>query len=353
MTDPRDQTHPWTANTEAAGAARWLAHRDFVVVTTHSKPDGDAVGSTLALARTLHSLGKRAEVWYLGALPLWLPEIAGDTPVRSIERDGLPADADPDAVVLLDTGSWSQLDGLRDWLAARADRTLVIDHHLHGDGDIAALRLLDTSAAAACQPLAEVCRHLLALPSASRLPARVATPLYLGLATDTGWFRYSNVRPPVMRLAADLIEAGADHVELFRVVEQQDEPGRFRLLAAALSSLEFHADDRIALMSLRMDDFHRAKADATDSGGFADKVLAVRTVVAAAVLTEVSDGTQGKPPLTKISLRSKDGPHAIDVNELARTLGGGGHARAAGARLAEPLAQARSRLLEALTKALG
>ncbi len=353
MTDASAETHPWTANTDAAGAARWLADKAFVVVTTHTKPDGDAVGSTVALARTLRSRGVRVEIWYLGALPLWLAEIAADAPIRSIERDGLPADANPDAVALLDTGSWSQLDGLRDWLAARTDRTLVIDHHLHGDGDVAALRLLDTGAAAACQPVAEICRELLALPSASRLPADVANPLYLGLATDTGWFRYSNVRPPVMRLAADLIEAGADHVELFRIVEQQDEPGRFRLLAAALSSLEFHSNDRIALMSLKMEDFHRTRADATDSGGFADKVLAVRTVVVAAVLTEVSDGTQGKPPLTKISLRSKDGPNAIDVNELARSLGGGGHARAAGARLAAPLAESRSRLLDALTKALG
>ena len=352
MTDARAESHPWTANTDTAGAARWLADRAFVVVTTHTKPDGDAVGSTLALARTLRSLGKRAEVWYLGPLPLWLAEVALETPVRSIEREGLPADSNPDGVVLLDTGSWSQFDGLREWLGVRADRTLVIDHHLHGDGDIAALRLLDVRAAAACQPVAEVCRHVLGLPSASRLPPDVATPLYLGLATDTGWFRYSNVSSSVMRLAADLIEAGADHVDLFRIVEQQDEPGRFRLLAAALSSLEFHADDRIALMSLTMDDFHRAEADRTDSGGFADKVLAVRTVVVAAVLTEVSDGTQGKPPLTKISLRSKDGPNAIDVNELSRALGGGGHARAAGARVAAPLAETRSRLLDALTRAL-
>ncbi|MCW5775297.1 MAG: DHH family phosphoesterase [Phycisphaeraceae bacterium] len=353
MTDARAETHPWTANTDAAGAARWLADKAFVVVTTHTKPDGDAVGSTIALARALRSRGVRVEVWYLGALPLWLSEVVGDTPVRSIERDGLPADADPDGIVLLDTGSWSQLDGLREWLAARAERTLVIDHHLQGNGDIASLRLLDTGAAAACQPVAQVCCDLLALPSASRLPAELATPLYLGLATDTGWFRYSNVRPPVMRLAADLIEAGADHVELFRIVEQQDEPGRFRLLAAALSSLEFHSNDRIALMSLKMEDFHRTKADATDSGGFADKVLAVRTVVVAGVLTEVSDGTQGKPPLTKISLRSKDGHGAIDVNEIARSLGGGGHARAAGARVSAPLGDARSRLLDALTQALG
>ncbi|GIK18047.1 MAG: hypothetical protein DYG93_03650 [Leptolyngbya sp. PLA2] len=352
MTETGADLHRWAANTDAAGAARWLADKTFVVVTTHTKPDGDAVGSTLALARVLRSRGVRTEVWYLGALPPWLAEIALDTPIRSIERDGLSADADPDGVVLLDTGSWSQLDGLLQWLAARTDRTLVIDHHLHGDGDIAALRLLDTESAAACQPVAQVCCDLLGLPSPSRLPAGVATPLYLGLATDTGWFRYSNVRPPVMRLAADLIEAGADHTELFRVVEQQDEPGRFRLLATALSSLEFHADERIALMSLRMEDFHHAKADATDSGGFADKVLAVRTVVVAAVLTEVSDGSQGKPPLTKISLRSKDGPGALDVNEIARSLGGGGHARAAGARVTAPLAETRTRLLEALTQAL-
>jgi phosphoesterase RecJ-like protein len=117
-------------------------------------------------------------------------------------------------VVIVDTGSWSQLHDYRPWIDAQHDKTALIDHHLSGNAEVSPRRLIDTGAAAACEIVAGLCVPLLGPGFARDLPREVAEPLYLGLATDTGWFRHSNVTPAVMRLAADLLEAGVDHERL-------------------------------------------------------------------------------------------------------------------------------------------
>jgi phosphoesterase RecJ-like protein len=179
------------------------------------------------------------------------------------------------------------------------------------------------------------------------LPRDVATPLFLGLATDTGWFRFSNVRQQTLALAARLIGAGVDHASLYEMIEQQNTAARMRLLARALSSLELHKHASIALMSLTQADFKEAGADSEDTGGFADGPMSVVGVQVVVTLTEMTK--PGDPnPLTKASLRSKPGPHAIDVAAVCNKLGGGGHARAAGVKLKLPLASAREVVLKAL-----
>lgn len=338
---------PYTTSTTVPEAAAWLAQARSVVVTTHFKPDGDAVGASLALARALRQRGPdtHIELWYAGILPDFLDEIAGDTPHRHLDTLP-PTDQDtPDAVVVVDTGAWSQLESVREFLSSRADRTLVIDHHLSGDPSIAARRIIDDNAAAAAQLVADLCAAMLGLTPAT-LPEPIATPLYLGLATDTGWFRHSNVTPQVFRLAADLVEAGVPHTELFRLVEQRDHPGRLRLFGLALNSLELHDRGRVALMVLTQHDFKSAGAKPGDTGGFADRLLAIEGVLAAVVLNESHD--HAGEPVTKVSMRSKPGPDAIDVNAAAATIGGGGHARAAGARLRGPLSEAKATILGAL-----
>jgi phosphoesterase RecJ-like protein len=305
------------------------------------------VGASLALARTLskRGWGCRTELWYSGLLPDFLREVVGETAHRHLDRQP-PGDEDkPDAVVVVDTGAWTQVEACRDWLAARSDRTLIIDHHLNGDASMASRRIIDASAAAAAQIVAGVCTELLGL-DAARLPVDIATPLYLGLATDTGWFRYSNVSPGAMRLAADLIEAGVAHTELFRIVEQRDRPGRLRLFGRALATLELLENNQIALMSLTERDFAEADAAPGDTGGFADRLLTIESVRVGVVLTEARD--HNGTGVVKVSMRSKDGPDAIDVNRVAQTLGGGGHARAAGARTNAKLADAREAVLRAL-----
>lgn len=343
---------PYTANATAAEIAARLSATKRFIVTTHAKPDGDALGSTLAIARALARHGAQGEVWVVGPWPRWMPQIAADTPLRKVSADApdVSLSAPIDTTIITDTGSWSQLDGLKDWLATRADQTLIIDHHLHGDASIASLRYIDTSAAAVTELCAEVIEHLLGLDVLDGFPPEIAEPLYLGLATDTGWFKYSNVTPDTLALASRLLASGVNHARLYQLTEQTDDPSRPRLLGKALSSLEFHADGRIALMCLRQSDFDATGARTEDTGGFAESVMAVAGVSVVCTLTEMS--RPGQPTqLTKGSLRSKPGPHAIDVAAVTATLGGGGHARAAGVKLAMPIEQARAAVLQALSAA--
>lgn len=340
-------TTSYEGNTTASEAAAWLAGARRVIITTHFKADGDAVGAGLGLARALRHRdpGVEVEFWLSGVLPDFLPEVVGDTLWRHL--DGKPPNPSdlPDAVVVVDTGAWSQLGAAEEFLRGRAADTLIIDHHLSGDAEMADRRIVDAGAASAAQLVAGVACELLGCQAAA-LPEPVATPLYLGTATDTGWFRHSNVTPAVFRLAADLVEAGVPHTELFRIVEQRDTPGRVRLYGRALASLELLDAGRVALMTLTEADFKGAGAHPGDTGGFADRLLAIETVLVSVVLNESHDH-DGKP-VTKLSLRSKPGPSAIDVNVVASSLGGGGHARAAGARHQGTLPEARAALLGAL-----
>jgi phosphoesterase RecJ-like protein len=346
-----DWTPAWETNTDAAEIAAVLRAAKRVVCVTHSKPDGDAAGSAIAAARAMRRIGVDASVCFIGPAPRWLGEFAASTPIR-VEAPGKSVrpsapGSDPDVVVVTDTGSWSQLAEVADWLKERRDRTVVIDHHLHGDGGVARRRYIQTKDAATTQVLAPICAALLGVPVAE-FPADVAEALYLGLATDTQWFRLSNVSPGTLRLAGDLLSAGVDHTRLYEMIEQRDTASRWKLLGRALSTLELHDDGRLAIMQLTLRDFDEAVADRNDTAGFADMVLHIASVRVAVVLTE-ADVPPGNPPATKVSMRSKPGHDAVDVNAATRQLGGGGHARAAGAKMPGiDLPEARRRVLAVL-----
>lgn len=343
----------WKTNTTLSDIAAWLKDKRSVVVLTHAKPDGDAMGSTLALARALNlasdtsGASSKAECWYAGPMPAWHKLLAGSTKVRVIEPGESPEfTLDPEAIVILDTGTWGQIDGYADWLRSRTDRACVIDHHLQGDPDTAPRRHIDTTAAAVCQSSAELCRIVLGLESVSDLPTDIAEPLYFGIATDTGWFKHGNVNADVMRTAGDLLAAGVNHERLYQATEMNDRPARLRLMARALNSLELHHDDSVVFMSLRPIDLIETGAAPGDSGGFVDIPRGVGKVRVSALLTE--NEAPDKSLFTKISLRSKGGDDAVDVNQVAQKLGGGGHARAAGARVMAGVETAKQKLLEAL-----
>lgn len=355
----------WRSTTSLQELSHWLRDCRRIVVLTHQKPDGDAVGSTIALVRALNlsspfGATPRAEAWYAGPFPPWLDDVRGHTPIFRLEDKAPPPDhIDPEAVVILDTGSWTQLEPFADWIRKRLDSTAIVDHHVQGDSDVANLRVIETGAAAACQPVAELCRHILGVPSLSKLPAEIATPLYLGLATDTGWFRHSNVDKRVMTTAGELIDAGAEHVRLYQLIEQRESPGRLRLLARALASLELvplnNKGQHIAFMSLANRDFADSGAEPGESGGFVDFGQSIPSVQVTVLLTDVnSTNSNGTKTLTKISMRSKPesapGALAIDVNAAAKELGGGGHIRAAGARLERPLEETKAAVLAAIRK---
>ncbi|MEM1329502.1 MAG: bifunctional oligoribonuclease/PAP phosphatase NrnA [Planctomycetota bacterium] len=348
----------WTSNTDASALAAWLRDRARVLILTHAKPDGDAMGSTLGLARALSALRKREGVpgqaavcWYAGVMPSWAQEIAGSTPTRHLEADGLPDPASFDALVICDTGSWSQLEPFAEVVREMHDRAALIDHHRQGDPEAAPRRWVDEDSAAACRPVAELCVELLGIEETSALPQDVAEPLLLGMATDTGFFRHSNVTPRTLRTAADLIEAGGRYGRLYTMHEQQDRASRPRLLGRALAGTELHHDNACAIIVLRESDFREVGAGPGETGGFADPLLAVSGVEVAVVLTEVE--AKGEDPArVKLSFRSKAGDPPVDVNLVAQEFGGGGHMQAAGARPEGSLEDVTRRVIDALGPAL-
>jgi len=309
---------------------------DTIVLTTHVKPDGDAFGGTLGLARMLKKLGKQAEIWHVPPANTLYQSLLGNDVVHLVEEGQHPSE-DVDLIIVVDTCAWSQLENFKPFLEDKRDRICVIDHHIQGD-DIAKWCYTDPSAGSVCEILTDLVPML-----GLTLDEELATPLYLGIATDTGWFRFSNTTARTMRLAAQLLEAGVKHNHLMQLSEQQDRPSRLRLMARALTSLELLNEDRIAILSLRHDDYVECNADSEDNHGLADLPLSVKPIEMVCVITE------SKPGIVKLSLRSKAGPNAINVSDFAAKFGGGGHARASGAKITTmSYDEVHTRILEAV-----
>lgn len=328
----------YESNATLADVAAALHDARNVVITTHAKPDGDALGSVLALARALEQTGKRVERWFI-------PPILGSlrTLLRGVTYheyrgadDSTPKD-EPDRIVVVDTGAWAQLEPFHHWLAARRKRVILLDHHLRGD-DVASLRFIDSHAAAACEIVAKLIDVM-----GIRYDLPIAQALYVGIASDTGWFRFSNAGPFTHELAARLLRCGVDHAAIYAQLEQAERPQKLLLLIRALDSLELVAGGRAAVMTLSAADFGETGALPEETERLVDLPQIVQDVQVVVLITE--DEAAGR---IRLSFRSKPGPDAVDVNRLARQFGGGGHARAAGAKVNATLAEVRDRVFQAV-----
>lgn len=311
-----------------------------ILVTTHAKPDGDALGSVLAVVRAAATLGIAAEGWLVGPFEPSLLSLAAPTAPVLVDpkRPTLPSEA-YDLVVIVDTGAWSQLETLAPWLRERVDAAIGIDHHARGDR-VASERVVDVRSGSATVIVARLIEAL-GVPFGAAGDAKghgsVAEALFLGLATDTGWFRFQNARPAEFELASRLLAAGVDKDRLIEITENGHRPQRLAIEARALSKVRFLAEGRVALTALSQADFAETGAVLEETSGVVNMPMSVGTVRAAALLLE------SEPGLVKVSFRSKpaaDGHRFYDVNELAARFGGGGHVHAAGARIRGTLAEA-------------
>lgn len=317
-----------------------------IAITTHAKPDGDAIGSTLALYRALTRVGREVDCFLMGPIEPAMSAVIGDTPIIHITEDGdiNPSD-DYHRIIVVDTGAWSQLSPLADWLRPHHARIVGIDHHARGD-DVAARRYIDVAAASTTQIVLELfdAMHL-------DLDTELAEPLFVGLATDTGWFRHSNGDARAFAAAARLLAAGVDKARLYQTIEETHRPARLGLLARAMSSLEFIGDHAVAVMTLTPDDFTESGGTVSDLTGLVNQPMDVGSVRMSVLITATESGR------TKISFRSKpaitDNGAFFNVNEIARTFGGGGHVHAAGASVDEDLAEVRPRVIATLQNAVG
>ena len=314
-----------------------------VLVTTHVRPDGDALGTTAALVLGMRAKGIEASVLLLSHLPSKYGFVytEHDVPWTDVEA-GFGADFSLDgydALLVADTGTWSQLPGMQKYVEAFGGKRLVLDHHLTQQ-DWATTKLVKTTAAAA----GEITAELLERWGVALTPA-MATCLFVALVSDTGWFQFSNTSPHTLRMAADLVEAGVDTDRVYQLLYQNERPERVMLQTRALASLQILAGDRLAIMTVRATDFAQTKAGVADTEAVINVPLQIKTVAASVLLTEPT--TPGGP--VRISFRSKG---AVDVAAFAQQFGGGGHARAAGAKYDGPIDDAVHKVTEAMTRQL-
>ena len=321
-----------------------LSTRRRVLVTTHVRPDGDALGTSVALVLGLRKRGVDAEFLTLSRLPRKYAFVVRDNDVVHHDADqGWPAAlADLsrfNALAVCDTGTWSQLPGLRERVDGWDVPKLVIDHHLTQE-DWATAKLVVTQAAAAAEVMAELL-DAWGVP----LDPAMAGALFLGLASDTGWFQFANTRPYTLRLAARLVEAGVDTDRMYQLLYQNERAERVALQTRAQQSLELLAGGRLAVMRVSKRDFEETRADVPDTENLINIPLQIRTVQASILLTEPKEGG----PI-RVSLRSKG---QVDVARFAERFGGGGHARASGLKISGTLEQAHDAVVSAMVDALG
>lgn len=347
----------YTSTFTLSAAADLIRQTDGpILICTHAKPDGDAYGSVVALAAALRTIGKNVSPWLVPPIASALTELRGYNLVNVYSEE--PPSQLPDAalIIILDTGAWSQVGSVGEHIKPRLDRTLILDHHL--SGDIAAkYRYIDGEAAACCEIVAELVHELLGGLACddSDATCTICEALFVGIASDTGWFRFSNTSPRTHQLAAQLIEQGVDHTALYQKLEQTERPQKLALLIRALDSLRLFAEGRAAVMILRGTDFAETGALEEETERLIDIPQQVGTIQVIVLLSEKRNGNGdgGDAELTtRMSFRSKPGPGAVNVAELAQKFGGGGHARAAGARMAKPAEEVLPLVQQALETAL-
>ena len=301
------------------------------LITSHRGPDGDALGSSLALQAILHKLGKRARVIVRDRWADPLDFTPGAETVEII--DTLPDDY-PDSYDALFTMECPEAE--RCGFDILPGPVVNVDHHV-GNEMYGEINVLDVEAPSVGEMLLELAGEL-----DVEIDAGIATAIYISLASDTGFFRYTNTTQRAFDAATKLVRAGADPGQISLELNENLRPQALRLLGRCLETLEMHLDGRVSVMRMTSAMLTEVEATAEDADGISAWGRRISGVQVAAFLKEVEDGT-------RVSLRAKPG---ADVYEVAKRFGGGGHRAASGCFIAEPIEKAQKTLLDALRNAL-
>jgi phosphoesterase RecJ-like protein len=296
-------------------ALRAIREHQRFCLTTHERPDGDAVGSLAAMQLVLAALGKDA-VAFMPAHEFPLPY-----EYRFIQLEGLttepPADLGERTLVFLDCGNIDRTSA--EALKREPDRLILnIDHH-HDNTRFGTINLVDPHASCTAEMVWDLMHDL-----GVAITEPIGEALYVGLVTDTGRFMYENTGARAHEMAAELLAAGIDAHAVYRHLYEGIPQGKLELLARGLSNVERYDGGLLTVTHLTRDDYRSAGADESYSEGVVDHL---RSVEGTAVAGLVRDQITGEPA-RKVSLRATD--DRIDVSVIARALGGGGHRRAAG-----------------------
>jgi phosphoesterase RecJ-like protein len=284
------------------------------VLTTHEGPDGDALGSLLAMHHLLGQLGKDS-VMFLAAKEFPLPIEYRFLPLEEVFHEP-PADMTDRAVVFLDCGNIERMP--IDFLRDDGTRVINIDHH-HDNTRFGDANLVDTDASSTAEIVYELARHM-----GVEITPEMASALYVGLVTDTGRFMYENTDANTHRIAAALIDAGVDVNDTYRRLYENVPLEKLRLVARALEAIERPCEG-LVVTSITEADYKATGSGEEMTEGIIDFLRSLEGAKVAAVVREL--GSRGRAA-HKVSLRSSG--NGVDVSAIARIHGGGGHVRAAG-----------------------
>lgn len=294
-----------------------LRGADKLIVVTHENPDGDALGSLIAMQGILSAIGKDC-LMFIAERELPLPEEYNWFPLEGLVSQP-PADVDERTIVFLDCGNVERNPA--EAFRRPGMHILDIDHH-HDNTRFGTVNLVVPEASCTAEIVWDLMGELDVTPTLT-----VAEALYVGLITDTGRFMYENTGRRAHLMAADLIDAGVDVHDVYRRVYEDVPYGKLALLARGLANVERYDNGRLTLTALTATDFSDSDAEESYSEGVVDHLRAVQgTEVAALVRDRI--GNPDVAGLRKVSLRS--GNDRIDVSAIARAQGGGGHRQAAG-----------------------
>jgi bifunctional oligoribonuclease and PAP phosphatase NrnA len=319
--------------------SEFIAAHDRFAVTTHVRPDGDALGSALGMAGLLEQKGKDVRLVIPSLVPPRYDFLDPDRTRFEHFGTGVQAAdlADRQALIILDLSSWGQLGEMAGWVRQFPGPRLVIDHHVSQD-DLGATFLKDTTAEATGAILVRAIRAV-----GGRITPEIATALLTAIAMDTGWFRHPSTGPETFRSAAELVEAGAAVDAIYRLLFERNTLGRLRMMGGALAGLRTDLGGRIAYTAVTREDFERTGSIPPDTEDIVDYTVSIVGVEVGLLFIEQRRGG------IKLSVRARNG---FDCADLAGHFGGGGHRAAAGANLPDPLSESLSRVLEAVRRAL-
>ena len=313
---------------------------DRFLVTTHVRPDGDALGSEVGMAGLLRQKGKDVRVVNSSPTPPRYDFL--DPDLNIFEHFGhrvQPTElADREVAVILDLSSWNQLGDMAGFIRQFPGPRVVIDHHVSED-DLGAVVFKDSSAEAT----GILVMKAIAALGCSYTP-EVASGLVTAIAMDTGWFRHSNTRAGTLRAVAELIDAGARVDDIYRKLFDRNTFGRLKLMGETLVGLKTGLGGRIAYATITLDDLHRTGAIPPDSEDLVDYTVSMRGVEVGMLFIEQARGG------VKVSFRARNG---LDCSRLAAQFGGGGHREAAGATVPGAMSEIVERVLEAVRTVLG
>jgi phosphoesterase RecJ-like protein len=313
------------------------AHQRFLL-TSHIRPDCDALGSELGMALILEALGKQVTIVNGMETPPNLAFIDPENRIKVIGQEVQLDDlGDIEVLMVLDTSAWAQLGPMGDVIRATQAKKIVLDHHVSED-DLGTESFKNTTAEATGRLVVEAAEEL-----GVALTAEMAMPIFAALATDTGWFRFGSVTSGTYQIAAKLLEAGASPPDIYRDLYEQDTLGRVKLRGIILSRTETELDGRLAHTYVLKEDFTQAGALPADTEDAINMTLAIAGVQFAVIFVEQATGG------FKLSFRSRCD---VQCNKIAEQFNGGGHKAAAGAFIEGSFAETQPTVLDVVRGAM-